>query len=104
MTREFHAEVMLRKLLLHNKLITARQWNRMVDISLGKRNKTLLEVILEKNLVNAEHMKKVLSAVDSKGLTFLTLQDEPQTGDKKLLKAPLPETTLHLEPVHPPKN
>jgi hypothetical protein len=76
MAAESPAEKMLLKLLLHNKLITMSQVQRILTLSVGRSDKTLHEEILDRHFVDPKVMNKVLHAINEKGLSFPLLIDQ----------------------------
>ncbi len=78
MSSEKSAEVMLRKLLLHNKLITESQFDRVLREARGSSSRTLPEEILGKRMVQPELMKKIVKAILGKGLAFKILNEKEE--------------------------
>lgn len=70
MAAESPAEKMLIKLLMHNKLITKSQIQRVLKQTVGKSNKKLHEELVDRHFVDPKVMPKVLAAVDKKGYIF----------------------------------
>lgn len=75
MAADSPAEKMLIKLLLHNKLATEPQINRVIQSSAGKVERTLHEELIERHFVDPAVMKKVVSAVEKKKLSFPLLSE-----------------------------
>ena len=56
------AELMLKKLLIHNKLLTENQWKRVVEKTAGKSTKTMPEELKDRRFVKPSHIDKVMAA------------------------------------------
>ena len=69
---------MLIKLLLHNKLITENQLERVLEQSIGKVARTLHEELTERHFVDRKVMEKVVSAVEKKNLSFPLLSEHTE--------------------------
>ena len=67
---------MLLKLLLHNKLITMSQVQRILKSSVGRSDKTLHEEIMDRHFVDPKVMNKVVLAINEKKLAFPLLIDQ----------------------------
>ena len=76
MAANSEAEKMMLKLLIHNKLITKTQVQRVLKLTIGRSNKKLPEELVDRYFVDPAVMKKVTAAVDAKGLVFPLLCDQ----------------------------
>jgi transcriptional regulator CtsR len=76
MAADSDAEKMLIKLLLHNKLITKSQVERILKKTVTRSDKKLHEEMVERKFVDPAKMKKVVAAVEGKGLVFPLLCDQ----------------------------
>jgi|SaaInlStandDraft_1057018.scaffolds.fasta_scaffold138762_1 hypothetical protein len=73
------AEKMLIKLLLHNKLITESQLERVLEKSVGKVARTLHEELAVRHFVERKVMEKVVMAVEKKNLSFPLLSEHTES-------------------------
>jgi hypothetical protein len=76
MAAESSAEKMLIKLLIHNKLLTKSQIERILKKTVGQSDKKLYEELVDRHFVDPKVMLKVLSAVEKKGHVFPLLCDQ----------------------------
>ena len=70
---------MLIKLLLHNKLITESQLERVLEKSVGKVARTLHEELSVRHFVERKVMEKVVMAVEKKNLSFPLLSEHTES-------------------------
>jgi hypothetical protein len=76
MAAESSAEKMLIKLLIHNKLLTKSQIERILKKTVGQSDKKLYQELVDRHFVDPKVMLKVLSAVEKKGHVFPLLCDQ----------------------------
>lgn len=76
MAAESSAEKMLIKLLIHNKLMTKSQVQRVLKKTVGQSDKKLYEEIVDRHFVDPKVMPKVLSVIEKKGHIFPLLCDQ----------------------------
>lgn len=67
---------MLIKLLMHNKLITKPQIERVIKKTAGRSDLKLHEELVQKRFVDPKKMTKIVAAIEQKGLVFPLLCDQ----------------------------
>jgi hypothetical protein len=70
------AEKMMIKLLIHNKLITKSQIERILKKTVGRSKQKLHEELVQKRFVDPKKMTKIVTAIEEKGLIFPLLCDQ----------------------------